>query len=229
MSTSNTTPSHTEERINILVKELARKRRSTNWGSNLSLLLGLGIIVALCAYFSYGYYQFDDFTKPENIVTYANSYLDDYSVQAREMAAAEVKKSAPIWAKEASRELVANMPMLREKAEATITQYLEDQLNQTEQQTSAGFVNLMDENRADFAEAIDLVVKEGSSDDFVDKVMPLIEQNYAPHMKTTAKDTLGILEQINQRVERLARGQNLNVIEEQQKHILGLTRLLREQ
>ena len=233
MSTSpntnaNTTASLMEERIDILVKELARKRRSTNWGTNLSLVIGLIVIVLLGGYFGYGYYMFDDVTKPKNIVKYANSYLDEYSAEAKEVAAEEVKKSAPIWAQEVSRELIANMPTLREKAETTIVDYLDEQLEKTQSQTGAGFAEIMDQNRGSFSDAIDIIVKEGSSDEFVNKVMPIIEENYAPEMKDSVMNTLGMLQQINRRMEKLARGQNLNEIEQQQRRILGLTRLLRE-
>lgn len=225
----STNASHLEERIDMLVKELARKRRSTNWGTNLSLLIGLAAIVLLCGYFGYGYYMFDDFTKPDNIVKYANSYLDEYSAQAREVAAEEVKKSAPIWAKEVSRELVDNMPTLRERAEIAIDEYLDEQLVKTQQQTEVGFAELMDKHRNAFADAIDIIIKEGTSDEFVEKVLPIIEENYAPEMKDSVMNTLGALQDINVRMEKLARGQDLNPIEEQQRHILGLTRLLRQQ
>lgn len=230
MSTTNTiTPTLTEERIDILVKDLARKRRATNWGTNLSFVVGLIAIVLLCGYFFYGYMELNKITKPETVVKAAKSYLDNYSVEARRAAADEVKKSAPIWAQEASRELVANMPMLREKAETSIVDYIDDQLNQTKQLTSKGFTELMDNNRADFNDAINIIVKEGSSDEFVNKVLPIIEENYAPEVKESALNTLGVIQDINRRMEKLARGQNLNEIEQQQRHILGLARLLRDQ
>lgn len=227
-TTTDTTASHLEERIDILVNDLSRKRKATNWGTNLSLIIGLLAIVLLGTYFGYGYMTFRDFTKPENIVKYTNTFIDQYSAQAREVAEEEIKKSAPIWAKEASQELVANMPMWREKAETAIVQYLDEQLDKTQKQTGAGFADLMDKNRGSFAEAIDIIVKEESSDEFVNQIMPIIEENYAPEMKSNVMNTLGILQDVNKRMEKLARGQDLNEIEQQQRHILGLTRLLRQ-
>ena len=150
-------------------------------------------------------------------------------MQARQVASQEVRKSAPIWAQEASRELIANMPSFREKAETAIVQYLDEQLEKTQQQTASGFADLMDENRGSFAEAIDIIVKEEGSDEFVNKIMPIIEDNYAPELKDSVTSTLGTLQDLNRRMKKLARGQNLNEIEQQQKHILGLTRLLRDQ
>ena len=221
------TASHTEERINMLVKEMAKKRRATNWGTNLSLIVGMLAIGALCVYFGYGYYMIDDVTKPEKVVAFAKTYLDDYSKEGRKLAAEEVKKSAPIWAKEASRELVANMPSFREKAESSIVKYLDEQLEKTHATTEQEFVKLMDENRADFKEAIDVIVKDGGSDEFMNKIMPIIEKEYAPDMQDSVSNALSAIHDLNRRIERLSMGQDLNPIEEQQKHILGLTRLLR--
>ena len=220
---------HTEERINILIKELAKKRRATNWGTNLSLIVGLLAIGALCVYFGYGYYMLDDVTRPEQVVAYAKTYLDDYSKEGRKLAAEEVKKSAPIWAQEASRELVANMPTFRTKAESTIVKYHDEQLEKTHATTEQEFVKLMDENRADFKDAIEVVMKEGGSDEFMEKIMPIIEREYAPDMKDSVSNALSAIQELNRRIEKLSMGLELNPIEDQQKHILGLTRLLRNE
>ncbi len=228
MSTTNQ-PSHTEERIDLLIKELRRKRRATNWGTNLSLIIGLLAIALLCVYFGYGYYMLDDVSQPRTIVASAKAYLDNYSKEGRKIAAEEVKKSAPIWAQEASRELVANMPSMREQAEVTITNYLDEQLEQTHAMTESEFLKLMENNRADFSEAIDMIVKNGGSDEFIDKIMPIIEKEYAPDMKTSVSNAMGAIQELNRRVEKLARSSELNPVEIQQRHILGLTRLLREQ
>jgi hypothetical protein len=220
---------HTEERISILIKELAKKRRATNWGTNLSLIVGLLAIGALCVYFGYGYFALDEITRPEKVVDFAKSKLVDLSKDGRRIAADEVKKSAPIWAQEASRELVANMPSFRTKAETTIVEYLDEQLEKTHATTEQEFVKLMEENRADFKDAIDVIVKDGGSDEFMDKIMPIIEREYAPDMKDSVSNALSAIQELNRRIEKLSMGLELNPIEEQQKHILGLTRLLRSE
>ncbi len=220
-------PSHLEERIDLLTKELASKRRATNWGTNLTLLIGLIAILLLCGYFGYGYYMFDNVTKPETIVSSAKMYIQDYSEQGRRVASEEVRKSAPVWAREASRELIANMPSMRKKAETSIVGYFDDQLERSEKLTTDQFSKIMEENRAEFQEAIGIIMEEGSSDEFVSKIMPIIEKRYAPEMKANVSNVLGGLQDINRRLRKLAKGDSLNPIEEQQKHILGLTRILR--
>lgn len=225
MSTSTT--NHMEDRINQLHKELIGKRRATNWSSNIVLVLGLLIILALCGYFGYGYRELDSVTQPREIVGAAKSYLEDFSVEARKTAGEEVQKSAPIWAKQASTELLANMPKMRESAEESFTQYFDEQVQKTKEFTRAEFSKIVTDNRSDFDEAINMLVEKGKSDEFVAKVMPIIEQQYAADMPTQVSNVLGGLQFINQQLEKLALGQDLNPIEQQQRYILGLARLMR--
>ncbi len=223
-----TNTSHVEERIDHLVKELAGKRRITSLGTNLSLLVGLISIALLCVYFGYGYFMLDELTKPETVVGSAKAYLEDNSPQAMEIAAAEVRNSAPIWANQASQEFIASMPTVREQAEVALMSYIDEQLAETQKLTSEGFEDMMDKHQADFADAINMMVAGGDSSVFTEKVMPLIEEAYAPEMKESVLNTLGILQEINRRMEKLAAGKDLNEIELQQRKILGLTRLLRD-
>jgi hypothetical protein len=229
MSSPNTSNSHIEQRIDLLTKELASKRRSTNWSTNLTLIIGLLAILALCGYFGYGYNELNNITKPDQILAAASIYLDEYSVEARKAAAVEVRKSAPVWAKEASKELVANMPTLREKTEESVAQYFDSQLQAGQNMTRGEFEIILRDNRDDFEEAINLIVEEGNSDEFVDQVLPIIEKNYGRDMKANVAKVLGGLQDMSRRIDKLARGKNLNPIEEQQRQILGLTRRLRDE
>jgi|GEM_PF-1486062 len=221
-------PSHLEERIDLLVRELASKRRSTNWSSNFTFLLGLLAILLLCGYFGYGYYALDEMTQPDMVVRAASTWLEDYSVEARHTAAGEIRKSAPVWAREASRELVANMPGLRENAEVAIAGYFDRQLQETQVATRTEFTKIMHDHHDEFEEAINLIAEEDRSDEFVKQVLPIIEENYAAEMRANVSNVLGILQEFNVRIDKLAKGTELNPIEEQQRHILGLTRLLQQ-
>ena len=223
-----TNNSHVEERIDHLVKELAAKRRMTSLGTNLSFLVGLISIAMLCVYFGYGYYVLNDLTQPETVVGAAKAYLEDNSPRVMEIAATEVRNSAPVWADQASQEFIASMPTVREQAEVALMSYIDEQLDETQKLTSEGFEDMMNKHQADFADAINMMVEGGDSSGFTQKVMPLIEEAYAPEMKDSVLNTLGVLQEINRRMEKLAAGKDLNEIEVQQSKILGLTRLLRE-
>jgi hypothetical protein len=192
------------------------------------LIIGLLAVLFLCGYFGYGYRELDSVTDPKQVVDAAQSYLTDFSVEARKTAGEEVRKSAPVWAKQASVELIANMPRMREQAETTFTVYFDEQVQKTKDLTRVEFAKIVEDNRGDFKEAIDTLVQEGKSDDFVKKIMPLIEQQYAADMTTQVQNVLGGLQFINEQLDKLAEGENLNPIEKQQRYILGLTRLIRQ-
>ena len=220
---------HIQERIQLLNKEIAGTRRSTNWSSNLALLIGLVCIVLLCGYFGYGYKALNDVTQPKMIVEAAKGYMGDYSIEARKVASAEIRKSAPIWAQEASIELVANMPTFRKQAESTVETYFNEQIAMSQGLAGKEFKKIIQDNREDFGEAIKLMVEEGNSDEFVDTILPIIEKSSEIDLKDNAMLVLGGLDEINRRLEKLATGTDLNPLEEQQRHILGLTRVLREE
>jgi hypothetical protein len=213
-----------EERIDLLTKELAAKRKSTNFSSNASLILGLLSILLLCGYFGYGYYAMKEMTRPEIIVQSASTWLETYSVEARQAAAEEIRKSAPVWAQEAIKELVANVPAFREKAELAIADYFDRQLSETQDSTKKEFSKIMRNNREEFEEAINLIVESDKPEEFVDTVLPIIEENYATDMRANVSSVLGGLQDFNERLDHLAEGENLNPLEQQQRHILGLTR-----
>ncbi len=120
------------------------------------------------------------------------------------------------------------MPNMREKMELSISNYFEDQLLESQEKTQLEFAKIVKENHDEFEEAINIIIQKGKSDEFVDKVMPIIEQKYATDMKASVRNVLGSLREINDRIDKLSKGGELNPIEEQQKHILGLARLLRE-
>lgn len=220
---------HVEERISLLTKELASKRRGTNWSSNLTLIVGLAALILLCGYFGYGYYELNDATKPENVLGFAQAYMEDYSEEARKIAAKEVRNSAPVWAEEVSSQFVANMPSFREQAEVAIKDYFDEQIEMNQELVGKEFETIVSNHRDDFKEAIKIMIEEGNSDEFVEKVLPIIEKSSAIDLKDNSLAVLGGLKEINTRLDKLANEEDLNPLEEQQKHILGLTRLLRDQ
>ena len=105
---SNTTESPDEQRIGILVHDLANTRRWTNWTSNLVLIIGLLLLILLCVYFGFFYYTFNDITRPDRVVAAARGYVEDISPDARQMAAEEIQQSAPPCARLIQGALVSN-------------------------------------------------------------------------------------------------------------------------
>lgn len=221
--------SHLEERIDMLTRELAGKRRSTNWATNLTLLVGMLIIILLCVYFGIGYYIINDSTRPERIVQSAKGMIEEYAWEARNAAVDEIRASAPGWAEEVSNQFINRMPGMRKQAESALTQVLEEQLQRGRQITTEQFAIMLRENREDFREAIETLSDDGDTQEFVARIMPIVEKQYVPALRNDAIQILGVLDDLNRRLDRLATADDLNPVEEQQRHILGLARLLREE
>ncbi|MEM7781785.1 MAG: hypothetical protein AAF939_11020 [Planctomycetota bacterium] len=219
---------HIEERIELLNREISAKRIETNIFSNISLVLGLIVVIALGVYFGYGYKALNDVTQPEMVVSYAKAQITDASVEVRKVATEEIKKSAPVWAQEASTQFINNIPGFSENLEATVEEYFNEQLAVSQAQAGEEFQKIIENHRNDFKEAIDLMVEEGNSDEFVEKILPIVEQSSEIDLKDNAMVVMGSLIELNDRLDKLSSGKDLNPLEKQQKHILGLTRLLRE-
>ncbi len=225
--TTNNSSTHFEQRIDLLAKELASKRRSVNWFANLSLVVGILVLLTLGGYFGYGYNELNSMTKPDQILAAASNQLNEYSEEARKFAAVEVRKFAPLWAEEASLKLIQSLPSLREKTEESLAQFFDNQLQSRQKKTRREFAMVLRDNRDDFENAINIIVEQNDSSQFVDQVMPIIEKNYGAELKANVGEALSGLREANRRIVELAQGKDLNLIEQQQRQILGLLRLLR--
>ena len=215
-----------EQRIDKLTKEIARKRGKTNFGSTATLVIGLLAMGLLTAYFLYGYMEFQWVTQPENLVNYGKDEFDRNLVKVRAMAEEEIKKSAPDWAREISEEVVNNMPTAREQIEETLKSMLDEQLEEGQKITAAKFQQIVQDNRKDFAEAIESMTSEGGSEEFAEKVVPILEREVSVDMRYSAVQALGIFSDVNSRLEKLATGEGLNEIEQQMRYVLGLVKRL---
>jgi hypothetical protein len=216
---NNTPASPTEERIELLVSELSATRRWTNFNSNLILL---------CAYFGFFYYTFNDLSRPDRIVAAARAYVEDVTPEARQMAAKEIQKSAPIWAREISSEIISSLPNMREQAEVAVNHLIDDQIRQVSDRTSVEFDRMVSENRDELGKAIDTLVDKQDSQEFVTRVMPIFEKEYVPGLKYDSVQIVGVLDDLKQRFTKLAAGKDLNPVEQQMRYIMGLTRYVRE-
>ncbi len=215
------------QRVDQLKKVLAQKRSRTNFFNTSTLIVGLLVLALLTAYFAVGYYQFADITRPEMVLKFGKAELEKNLTQVRQTMSDEIKRAAPGWAEEISAELINGMPNFREFLEESITGVIDEQIEKGKVITKEKFVSMIEDNRQDFEEAIELMGDEDASQAFVDRIMPIMEKEYVPNMRFDAIQILGVLDDLNQRLAKLEKGENLNEIEKQQRYILGLTRTLR--
>ncbi len=217
-----------EERLEQLSRELAGTRRWSRWTSNLALFIGLIAFALMCGYFGYFYYLLNDLTRPESAVRVLSGIVAEQGPELRKMASEEIRESAPVVAREISARFIERLPIAREQLEATINRAVDAQLSEAHQRTSEEFERIIRENRDEFRDAIKGMVDESDSQTFVDNTMPIFEKEYIPGLRYDAIRVLGVLDDLDQKFERLATSETLNPVEAQMRHILGLTRYLRE-
>jgi hypothetical protein len=214
-------------RIDQLVKRLASRSRMTNFGSTLTLLIGLIAVGALSFYFYYGYTEIKNITNPKTVVDFIQGQISDNAVPVREAAAKHIRESAPKLAEDLSNQLMAQMPVARGELESHLRTFIQGKFDEAKVLTQDTFRKLIQDHRAEFDEAMKTIQSDKESEKFMDMFMPIVEKNAGFEIQTNAGEALGAFGDLNNRLEKLAKGENLTDLEKQQRYLLGLVQRLR--
>lgn len=214
-------------RIDKLNRRLQQKRKTTNLGSTLTLLIGLVAIGLLSFYFYYGYTQFQEISDPHTLIKIGKDQLNSNLTAVREMAAKQIRESAPQWAEEASKSIIDQMPVGRKEIEAQLTTFIDTQFQDAKVVSQEKFREMIAQNRADIQAAVDTILSDKESEAFVSAFMPVVEKTVGIDVQNNAAEALGAFGELNQRLDRLAKGEKLSEIEQQQRYVLGLVQRLR--
>ncbi|MCH2180437.1 MAG: hypothetical protein MK108_00390 [Mariniblastus sp.] len=217
------------QQVETLAAELSKKRQSIQRGMNLTLVMGVVALLALTTYFAYGYYQFKEVTRSTTIVNFAKAEFDRNLDELKQVAETEIVESAPIWAAQASQELVEQLPAGRQRLEHWLKDAIDQQLIDARAITSSKFDEILQANRPDLERAIRSMTSEGGSDQFVDQFLPLLEREAGVDMRQGAMQALGTFADINNQLDRLATNQDLNETEQQMRYVLGLIKTVQRE
>jgi hypothetical protein len=214
-------------RIDHLVKRLRQRAGRTNFGSTLTLLVGLVAIGLLSLWFYWGYRGIDEITDPHKIVSYGEELLTTNLREARNAAADSIRTATPQWAADMSNELLNQMPKVREELQSQITGFLNTQFANADVITSDKFRQMITENKEEIQTAINTMLSNKDSSAVVETLMPIVENKLGMEIQNNAAEALGSFVDLNERLERLAAGQGLTELEQQQRYVLGLVQRLR--
>jgi F0F1-type ATP synthase membrane subunit b/b' len=189
--------------------------------------VGLIAIGLLSFYFYFGYQQFQEVTDPNTLIKIGKDQLNQNLAEVRSVAAQHIRESAPQWAEELSSELLKQMPTARAEIENQLRIYINTQFQDAKTITQQQFRQMIKDNRADIQTAIDTISNDKESQAFMDAFMPVVEKTIAIDVHNNAAEALGAFEEMNDRLDRLAKGENLNGLEKQQRYLLGLVQRLR--
>ena len=215
------------EQIEAAHRSLRKLRRRIRLGTWLTTIVGLLLLGLVAGYFVYGYTEISDLQDPELLVSLVGNTVDQSIPQVRKRLEDEVKNNAATWAQRASEEAVAAAPRLRETLEDSICEGTDSLIDELEVVGEKEFRRMLEENRSTMQQAI----KELDDEDQISEgTLLLLEEAMEKELKVSMEDqaqaVLIMLSDVNANVERLAKGEDLNPVQQCERRVLMLARRL---
>jgi hypothetical protein len=199
----------------------------TRMGNTMTLVVGVLILGALGAYFTYGYIQIADVLEPKKLVDAAETFIEDRIPEVRKTLEAEVDKSAPIWAESLSKQAQSSLPSVREKLETYIVEQVDSTLADTVSLTEDHFRSMLKDKRQVLENGFkDLANSPALAKDTLKEIEDAMEGAFQADMKQGAAELFATLGLMNSTLARLKAGQQLTQQEYRKRQILMLLRRL---
>jgi DNA-binding protein YbaB len=220
-----------QRKIGQVQQQLQQQRDRLASGTRTTAIVGTIILIALAGYFVYGYKEIAPILQPDELIKTGENLLSDQIGPAREALEKQISTSAPDWAKDLSKELVTNMPKVREQIEDKILDAFEQALGQGTATTNTEFQKFLKDNRPLLAQGFNELKKNPeSAERFLTDLQLAMEKQLGGDMKTKAEDLLATLIDMNVQLEKLVKpGSQLTPIQSHQRAALQIARRLQLQ
>jgi hypothetical protein len=215
----------TKKLTEIEVKVNALRRRLTR-EVTLTIVLGVVMLIAICAYFIYGYIQIDQLLRPKMLVDFAGTMVQDQLPELRANLEAEVQKNAPVWANELSRQAISSVPDMRKQLEDHIIGQVDFMVGETINLTGPEIDKFLKDNKAEITRAIGELQKDEKvlSDESLASIEKALNDTLQTDMKAQAKEALKTLEEITSKGSQLRDGNNLGEFDKRLRDIVMILR-----
>jgi hypothetical protein len=192
----------------------------------ITTVVGVIGLVAVCAYSIYGYTEINQLLEPQMLVTYAASMAEDKLPELRTNLEEEVKKNAPVWAEEMSRQAIASIPDVRAQLEDHVLGQVDAMFEETVSLTKPEMQKFMTEHKPEIARAIDDLKKEGHvlSDESIVGIENAINETLHTDMKAHAQEALRTLQEMVAKGGQLKEGKDLNEFDARLREIIMILR-----
>jgi hypothetical protein len=215
------------ERGEAAQKELKKLRFRFLLGAWITGIVGLAILALLTIYFRYGYTEISSLKDPKFIVSLVGNLIDDQIPQARQTLESQVDANAAVWAQQASDQVVAYIPSVREQLEDLASQQVDKAIDQINFMGEKEFRRVLDENR----ETVTKALKDLEDDHEISEgVLVLLEEELAKELKmdkdALAGTSLVIAGDLNKSAKRLLEGKNLSEEQEHERRVMMIVRRL---
>lgn len=219
------------QRIASAHRRVTAMKRQFRLGAWLTAIVGIILLGLLIVYFTFGYQQVSILTKPDTLVPWVGDMLDSKIKDAVPALENEVTRSAPAWAELASQQIVASLPLGREKLQELLLAKTGDFVSKHTVLAEDMFRKVLKEHRATIKETLDqLSTKQALSDELLASLQTAVEAEIKVEMQAQAHELLEAFIEMDAKLQRLKQGTNLSP-EEQIERRLGMTarRLANEQ
>src|SRR6266849_4904796 len=219
-----------KERLQRLEQDLIRQRKRTDATTTLTAIVGVLILIAVGWYFWYGYTEIKGAIEPAGVVELVGQKLDDNIPVVRRQLEDEIKKSAPQWAATLSKEALEQLPVAREQLKRLTTQYLDENLQNTQSMTEEQFRSFLTKNKADLQKKFDELEKnEFLAEASLADVEQELNKEFQTNLKAESDRLLRDLTSFNTAFKKVREGKDLNEEQKLWRQSVMIARKLRTQ
>jgi hypothetical protein len=215
------------EQLETARRELRKLRRWIRFGSWLTTIVALLLLGLVAWYFTYGYLEISALKDPEMLVSLVGQTIDQSIPQLRQRLEQEVDNNAKAWAQQASEQALAAAPTLRENLEDYICKGTDLLIDELEVVGEQEFRRVLAENRATLEKALEELEDEDEiSDGTVLLLEEAMEKELQLSMQDQAQAVFAIVSDLNASMKTLAKGEDLNEVQQCERRVLMLARRL---
>jgi hypothetical protein len=226
--------------------ELAKRGAAVRMSTNVTVGIGVVLIVLMIGYFSYGLSQIKDLADPEILISLVQDQLQGANLPSDLDSAFKKLKDEGLptsledlkgWideqidanagpiAEQFSKQAIEMAPSIRKTLENYALERMEELVDQGTTFTADKFAEMVDENRitiegamADIAGDVDL------TEVVIKNLVTMLEEDLGTDIQEHASLVLGTLNALNTKLDRLATADDLNHEEQLEKDSLMLLR-----
>ena len=225
MSTSSN-----DSKLQAVENDLSKISTSMARSARVTGFVGVILMAAMLGYFTFGFSEIEDLTKPENLVALAGEVVNSSLPEIRESVQDTVKSSAPDWAQAISDQAIGATPTIRESLEDHILAQTEGVISNGVNMGEAEFRKILRENKDSFEQTIDeLAEGEEYSEETLQIFLKAVNEELGRDMEDQAEEVLGTLIALNEKLQKLSSNDSLNKEEALERQTLMVIRRLQIQ
>lgn len=219
--------SSNDSKLQAVESELSKISTSMARSAKVTAVIGIILMAAMLGYFTFGFSEIEDLTKPENLVALAGEVVNSSLPEIRESVQSTVKDSAPDWAQAISDQAIGATPTIRESLEDHILAQTEGVIANGVNVGEAEFRKILRENKSAFEDTLDeLAEGEEFSEETMQIFVDAVNKELGRDMEDQAEEVLGTLIALNEKVQKLSSNSGLNKEEALERQTLMVIRRL---